>query len=92
MTTSKSWRSKVSAENGESIRKRDSEAETPSSGGGYPDIGLVLCETPSGGHDTVMLDYRGRGASGEPTVAYVDEDRIPRTVARSVRDFLDRLS
>lgn len=56
---------------------------------GYPNIGLVICAMPSGGHDAVMLDYRD--GHGEPTVAYVDEDRSARTVARSFQDFIDRL-
>lgn len=58
---------------------------------GYPDIGLVVCATPSGGHDTVMLDYRACGPTGEPAVAYVDEDREPRRVADTFADFLAAL-
>jgi hypothetical protein len=42
---------------------------------GYPEIGIVICDMPSGGHDTVMLDHWEGGL--EPSVAYVDEDRIP---------------
>ncbi|MFJ2926487.1 SMI1/KNR4 family protein [Streptomyces massasporeus] len=57
----------------------------------YPEIGVVICDMPSGGHDAVMLDYSECGASGEPSVAYIDEDRIPRTAASSFRDFWDRL-
>lgn len=57
----------------------------------YPAIGLVFCETPSGGHDTVMLDYSESGNWGEPHVAYVDEDRIPRRVANSFDDFINSL-
>jgi hypothetical protein len=53
---------------------------------GYPPIGVVICATPSGGHDTVMLDYSGEAE--EPSVAYVDEDRIPRLIAASFEEFL----
>jgi hypothetical protein len=47
----------------------------------YPAIGVVFAVCPSGGHDTVMLDYTRLNAEGEPTVAYIDEDRVPHTVA-----------
>jgi hypothetical protein len=58
----------------------------------YPDIGLVIFGTPSGGHDTVMLDYTVCGADGEPSVAYVDEDRVPRQLAASLTAFLAALT
>ena len=58
---------------------------------GYPDIGIVVCEMPSGGHDVVMLDYSACGSDGEPSVAYVDEDRSIRTIAHSFSEFLQRL-
>ena len=48
---------------------------------GYPDIGIVFCDTPSAGHDTVMLDYRS--SSSEPAVAYI--------VAPTFAEFLQRL-
>jgi hypothetical protein len=57
----------------------------------YPEIGVVICDMPSGGHDAVMLDYSECGPSGEPSVAYIDEDRVPRRVAESFQNFLDRL-
>lgn len=57
----------------------------------YPEIGVVICDMPSGGHDTVMLDYSECGGSGEPAVAYIDEDRIPRKIAESLTGFLARL-
>jgi hypothetical protein len=56
---------------------------------GYPDIGVVICGTPSGGHDTVMLDY---AAGPEPAVVYVDEDRIPRRIAETFDEFLANLT
>lgn len=57
----------------------------------YPDIGVVVCDTPSAGHDTVMLDYSSCGPEGEPSVAYIDEDRSVLTIARSFAEFLQLL-
>ncbi|NUT99583.1 MAG: SMI1/KNR4 family protein [Saccharothrix sp.] len=54
---------------------------------GYPDVGVVICQLPSAGHDTVMLDYRECGPEGEPAVVYVDEDRVPRRVAGTFDEF-----
>lgn len=56
---------------------------------GYPDIGVVICDMPSGGHDAVMLDYSEGG--DEPSVVYVDEDRKPRKIAESFAEFLNLL-
>lgn len=57
----------------------------------YPDIGIVICDMPSGGHDAVMLDYRG-GAKKEPSVVYVDEDRSIQRLAGTFLEFIDGLS
>ncbi len=59
---------------------------------GYPDIGVVICDMPSGGHDAVMLDYSASGADAEPAVAYIDEDRTPRRITDSFAEFLERLA
>ncbi|MDM4723176.1 SMI1/KNR4 family protein [Micromonospora sp. WMMA1363] len=58
---------------------------------GYPEIGVVICDMPSAGHDAVMLDYSASGDEGDPTVAYIDEDRVVRRLAASFEDFLSRL-
>jgi SMI1-KNR4 cell-wall len=58
---------------------------------GYPDLGVVICAMPSGGHDSVMLDYRDCGPEGEPAVVYVDEDRVPRQIASSFEAFVEGL-
>lgn len=58
---------------------------------GYPNVGIVICEMPSGGHDTIMLDYSACGIDGDPTVIYVDENREIVPLARTFSEFLARL-
>ena len=57
----------------------------------YPDIGVVICVTAAAGPDTVMLDYRDCEPGDEPSVAYIDEDRVPRTSASSFDGFVSQL-
>lgn len=57
----------------------------------YPKVGVVIFDMPSGGHDTVMLDYTQSDQNEEPAVVYVDEDRIPKRVADSFNEFIAKL-
>lgn len=40
----------------------------------YPDIGIVVADTISGGHNMIFLDYRECGKDGEPKVACVNQE------------------
>jgi hypothetical protein len=55
---------------------------------GYPDIGVLIADTPAGGHDAVMLDYRACGPIGEPSVAFIDEDRAVLPLAANFDSFV----
>lgn len=57
----------------------------------FPRIGVVIGDTPSAGEEVLMLDYSTVGSHGEPSVAHIAEDRIPRTVAETFEAFLAQL-
>ncbi len=40
----------------------------------YPDDGVYVCTTPTGGHNLVLLDYSKCGKNGEPEVVFVDQE------------------
>jgi len=53
---------------------------------GYPDWGVGIADTPSAGHEMVMLDYRVCGPTGEPAVVHVDQE-LDYTVTFVAPDF-----
>lgn len=57
---------------------------------GYPDIGIVICDCNTGGHDVVFLDYRACGPEGEPKVVYVSQtfDYCIIPIADSFEEFI----
>ncbi len=60
---------------------------------GYPDIGVVLAETDSAGHELIFLDYTECGPEGEPKVVYVDQeaDYEKTVVAENFEEFINKL-
>ena len=40
----------------------------------YPSIGVAICNTLTGGHDMIFLDYRLCGHDGEPQVVLVNQE------------------
>ncbi|NMO94343.1 SMI1/KNR4 family protein [Paenibacillus lemnae] len=57
--------------------------------GGYPEIGVVIAQGPSG-NDIIMLDYREAGNDGEPEVVHIDKEHGYKmtTLAPSFESFI----
>lgn len=61
---------------------------------GYPsDVGIIIAETISGGHDMLYLDYRDCEKDGEPKVAicFQESDYKIVVLANTFEEFLSRL-
>lgn len=61
---------------------------------GYPDIGVAIADTISGGHDMIFLDYSECGANGEPKVTLIDQedDYESYTLADTFEEFIAGLT
>ena len=59
----------------------------------YPNIGIAVCGTSSGGHDMIFLDYSDCGPEGEPCVVHIDQEGNYEItyLADNFKDFIDRL-
>jgi hypothetical protein len=54
---------------------------------GYPKIGIVIADTPSGCHDAIMLDYTLCGPTGEPQVVLAEPREISSEVTLLALNF-----
>ena len=59
----------------------------------YPNIGIAICDTMTGGHDMIFLDYSDCGPKGEPCVVHIDQegDYEITYLADNFKDFLEGL-
>ena len=59
----------------------------------YPNIGIAICGSVSGGHDMIFLDYSDCGPEGEPCVVHIDQegDYEITYLADNFKDFIDGL-
>lgn len=56
--------------------------------GQYPNIGCCICDTPSGGHDMIMLDYTKCGKQVEPEVVHVEDNGTITFLAKDFEIFI----
>jgi hypothetical protein len=80
------WENYLGIDSLRGIGKHFWRIDTPDSGL-YPQIGLIICDTPSGGHDYVMLDYRECGPKGEPRVVHAVQGEGLRGLTVLAPDF-----
>lgn len=61
---------------------------------GYPNVGICLMDTPSSGHEIIMLDYSKCGPEGEPSVIYIDQedDYYTLKLAPNFFEFIGKLT
>lgn len=60
----------------------------------YPrDLGVIIADTESGGHDMIYLDYRECGRDGEPkvSVCFSEYDNEIQVLANNFEEFLSML-
>ena len=60
----------------------------------YPrDIGIIIADTESGGHDMIYLDYRECGKDGEPkvSVCFQEYDYEIQVLANNFEEFIEML-
>lgn len=60
----------------------------------YPrDVGVIIADTESGGHDMIYLDYRECGKNGEPkvSVCFGEYDYEIQVLANSFEEFISML-
>ena len=60
----------------------------------YPrDIGIIIADTESGGHDMIYLDYRECGKDGEPkvSVCFREYDYEIQVLANNFEEFIEML-
>ena len=60
---------------------------------GYPDIGVTVADTISGGHHMIFLDYRECKKDNKPKVALVDQedDYNIHVICDSFEEFIEGL-